>query len=234
MKKLLALVLGLALVAATAPAQAASPVEFEGYVKVFHESLSNFLRNSDGDRIDRDNFFSNKIQVNVTFRPADNISVFWQFRGPNYQRWGITGANPDSSIPAHIYTRALYGEVVFPWGTIQGGRVVEGNPGTGGGLASLGYAPAWGSEFRYLNPFDSGDPLDSLTYQVALDNGFGFAASTGSAKAIGEPMPLTIRTLIRPLSILVSRTTILISSVCRPPISGKAAVSPSGSLTTVI
>jgi hypothetical protein len=58
---------------------------------------------------------------------------------------------------------------------------VEGNPGTGGGLASLGYAPGWGSEFLYLNPFDSGDPLDSLTYQIELDGGFGFAAYYGKS-----------------------------------------------------
>ena len=83
MKKLLALLLGALLAATAAPAFAASPIEFEGYVKVFHESLSNFLRNDDSDFIDRDNFFSNKIQGNVTFKPADNMSVFWQFGWPS-------------------------------------------------------------------------------------------------------------------------------------------------------
>ena len=126
MKKIFALLLGVMFAATAAPSQAASPVEFEGYVKVFHETLSNFNRSPNKDYpdgwqkgVDRDNFFSNKLQISVTFRPADNISVFWQFRGPNYQRWGITDQNPDTSVPAHLYTRALYGEVVFPWGTIQ-------------------------------------------------------------------------------------------------------------------
>ncbi|MDR1042025.1 MAG: hypothetical protein LBR80_18025, partial [Deltaproteobacteria bacterium] len=88
MNKLIALALGAMLAAAAGPALAASPVEFEGYVKVFHESLSNFQRLPGGYE-DRDNFFENKLQIGVTFRPNDQVSVFWQFRGPNYQRWGV-------------------------------------------------------------------------------------------------------------------------------------------------
>jgi hypothetical protein len=57
MKKFFALALGLFLAASAVPALANSPVEFSGYVKVFHESLSNFQRNYDGDDLDRDNFF---------------------------------------------------------------------------------------------------------------------------------------------------------------------------------
>jgi hypothetical protein len=192
MSKLLALALGAVLVASAGPALAASPIEFEGYVKVFHESLSNFKRGTGGvfytvggqlhstreggDIIDRDNFFSNKLQINVTFRPNDQVSVFWQFRGPNYQRWGVTD-RVDGNVrdQVNIYTRALYGEVVFPWGTIRGGRLLEGLAGSAGGLASLGYNPSWGSEFLYLNPFDSGDPVDGLTYTNKWDNGFGLA-----------------------------------------------------------
>ena len=44
MKYILALLLGAALAASASPAPASSPVEFMGYVKVFHETLSNFLR----------------------------------------------------------------------------------------------------------------------------------------------------------------------------------------------
>jgi hypothetical protein len=186
MKKLLALLLGSLFLGISLPSMASSPIEFEGYVKVYHETLANFLRGPtyghgylDGFR-DRDNFFANKLQLKLTFRPQDNVSVFWQFRGPNYQRWGITplasqefGENPRDVV--NIFTRALYGEIIFPWGTIRGGRIVEGLAGTAGGLASLGYAPSWGSEFLYLNPFDSGDPVDSLTYTNTWDNGFGLA-----------------------------------------------------------
>jgi hypothetical protein len=189
MKKLLALVLGIAFLLATPAARAASPIEFEGYVKVYHESLSNFLRTNDGNYLDRDNFFGNRLQVSVTFRPADNIKVFWQFRGPDYQRWGITSRNPDNQLPAHLFTRALYGEVTFPWGTIQGGRVIEGNPGTSAGLSSLGYAPSWGKEYRYANPFNSGDPLDSITYKVSLDNGLGFSAFYGKQQSFWGSAP---------------------------------------------
>jgi hypothetical protein len=185
MNKTLALVLGTLLLSISIPSMASSPIEFEGYVKVYHESLSNFSRGPmHGPRTldgftDRDNFFENKLQISVYFRPQENVSVFWQFRGPNYQRWGITPlaangtANPRDVV--NIYTRALYGEIIFPWGTIRGGRIVEGLAGTAGGLASLGYSPSWGSEFLYLNPFDSGDPVDSLTYTNTWDNGFGLA-----------------------------------------------------------
>jgi hypothetical protein len=184
MKKILALVLGSLFLSISISALASSPIEFEGYVKVYHETLSNFFRGplqgpgSVDGFTDRDNFFENKLQISVTFRPQDNVSIFWQFRGPNYQRWGVTdlAAQEEAGNPrdvVNIYTRALYGEIIFPWGTIRGGRIVEGLAGTAGGLASLGYAPAWGSEFLYLNPFDSGDPVDSISYTNTWDNGFG-------------------------------------------------------------
>jgi hypothetical protein len=185
MKKILALVLGTMLLTISISALASSPIEFEGYVKVYHETLSNFSRGPqhggtklDGF-IDRDNFFENKLQISVIFRPQDNVSIFWQFRGPNYQRWGVTGAATPGGLSdrdvVNLFTRALYGEIVFPWGTIRGGRVVEGVPGMTSGLASLGYSPSWGSEFLYLNPFDAGNPADTLIYTNNWDNGFGLA-----------------------------------------------------------
>jgi hypothetical protein len=194
MKKLLALAFGVFLAASAAPALANSPIEFEGYVKVYHESLSNFQRNYDGDNFDRENFFENKIQLDITFIPEDNIKIHWQIRGPNYQRWGvqnIDGVNTNATDATRIFTRALWAEVEFPWGTIQAGRIVEGNPGTAGGLASLGYTPSWGSEFLYLNPFDSGDPLDSITFQKDFGNGFALAAYYGKQKSFWGEGPYT-------------------------------------------
>jgi hypothetical protein len=176
MNRLFALALGAVLAASAGPALAASPVEFEGYVRVFHQSLSNMSRSTDGDYQDRDNFFENKLQISVTFRPNDQVSVFWQFRGPNYQRWGVTGnVAGNARDQTNIFTRALYGEVVFPWGTIRGGRLLDGLAGTAGGLTSLGYNPSWGGEFLYANPFDTGAQLDGLTYTQKWDNGFGLA-----------------------------------------------------------
>jgi hypothetical protein len=64
---------------------------------------------------------------------------------------------------------------VFPWGTIRAGRILDGLAGTAGGLASLGYNPVWGSDFLYANVFDSGDPVDGITYTNKWDNGFGLA-----------------------------------------------------------
>jgi hypothetical protein len=172
MQKLFALVLGLFFVAGVASqAFAASPVEFSGYVKVYHESLSNFTR-AHHDPYDRDSFFGNRLQIDVTFRPSDNVKVFWQFRGPDYQKWGTGNTT--------LFTRALYGEISFDWGTIRGGHIVDGLPGTVGGLASLGYVPKYGSEFLSTHVFDYNSPVDALTYsnKWELSNGhkFGLAA----------------------------------------------------------
>ncbi|MDR2612697.1 MAG: porin [Deltaproteobacteria bacterium] len=170
MNKLLALALGAMLAATAAPAFAASPIEFEGYVKVFHESLSNFDRGSTYQ--DRESFFWNRFNIDVTFRPNDQVSVHWRFRGPHYQRWGAADAANTS-----LETRYVYGEVVFPWGTIRAGRITDGLAGTVGGLGSLGYSPGWGAaEFTYAHAFDSGDAFDGITYSNKWDNGFGFAA----------------------------------------------------------
>ncbi|MDR1165933.1 MAG: hypothetical protein LBO66_08730 [Deltaproteobacteria bacterium] len=181
MKKLSALALAAILAAMAIPAFAASPVEFKGYLKVFHESLSNFTKSDNagfggrvpGFGLDRDNFFENKFQIAITFRPNDQVSVFWQLRGPNYQRWGNV---VDGRAAFNIYTRALYGEAIFPWGTLRAGRIVNGLAGTGNGLTTLGYTPYWGSEFLYAKPFDGPSPVDSLTYTNKWDNGFGLAA----------------------------------------------------------
>ncbi|MDR2339408.1 MAG: hypothetical protein LBF40_04665 [Deltaproteobacteria bacterium] len=156
MNKFIASALGiLLLIGAGAQAFASSPVEFSGYVKVFHESLSNFSKAA-RNPVDRDNFFSNKLNINVRFQPNDNVMVFWQFRGPNYQRFGMGNTA--------LFTRALYGQIETSWGTIRGGHIVDGLPGTVGGLASFGYAPAYGDEFLYNNVFDMNSPIDALTY----------------------------------------------------------------------
>ncbi|MDR2405800.1 MAG: hypothetical protein LBE27_05460 [Deltaproteobacteria bacterium] len=169
MKKSLALVLGIILgIALAAPAFAASPIEFEGYVKVFHENLSNFQRRAENP-LDRESFFWNRFEIAATFKPNDNVLVFWQFRGPDFQRWGAGGTE--------LATRAVYGEMSFDFGTVRGGHIVEGLPGTVGGLASLGYAPAWGTEgLLYVMPFDYNSPVDALTFDNKWDltNGHKF------------------------------------------------------------
>jgi hypothetical protein len=166
--KFAALVLGVMLASSAGTAFAASPVEFEGFAKVYHESLSNFQRASYGDAMDRESFFENMLQIAVTFRPNDRVSVHWQFRGPEYQRWGDSRRST-----ANIFTRALYGEAIFPWGTIRAGRIPEGMPGTSAGLSVIGYYPTWGREFLYIYPFDPGDPIDGISFTKKWDNGFG-------------------------------------------------------------
>ncbi|MDR2198263.1 MAG: hypothetical protein LBR53_02190 [Deltaproteobacteria bacterium] len=171
MKKSLALLLGIVIgVALSIPAFAASPVEFEGYVKVYHENLHNFQRNYEKG-YDDDSFFWNRLNIKVTFQPSDAVKVVWQFRAPDNYRWGQRSPNTTAA------TRAVYGELNFDWGTIRGGRIIDGLPGTVGGLASLGYAPSWGADgLLYNNIFDYNTPVDALTYDNKWDlsNGHKF------------------------------------------------------------
>jgi hypothetical protein len=169
MRKLVLFCLALALAAASVPAMAATNIDFNGYLNVYHENLHNFSRSGVNDARDNDSFFENKLHINVEFQPTDDISVFWGFRGPNYSRWG-------SAEGSGLFTRSLYAEIRQPWGTLQIGRLLEGLGSTAGGVASLGYSPAWGSDFLYAHPFDIGDPTDSIVYSYDFGNGFVIAA----------------------------------------------------------
>jgi hypothetical protein len=150
----------LLLIAFSSHAWAASPVEFRGYMKVYHESLSNFVRGYERP-YDEESFFHNKLQVLLTFHPSDNAKVVWQLRGVSLQRWGTTDL--------HSFTRGLYGELDFDFGTIRLGRILDGMPGNVAGLASLGYFPIYGREYIYIFPFDYDNPVDGITYQKNWD-----------------------------------------------------------------
>jgi hypothetical protein len=178
MRKLALFCLALALAVTSVPALAESKIDFSGYLKVFHENLHNFTRSGVNNARDNDSFFTNKLQVNLEIQPTDDISIFWTFRSMNYARWGAvragSGGNPAG--PADFFTRWLYAEVRQPWGTVQIGRLADGLGSNAGGLASLGYTPAWGSEFLYVMPFDLDGPTDSIVYSYDFGNGFVLAA----------------------------------------------------------
>jgi hypothetical protein len=176
MKKLLALALGALLVASAVPAFAESRVEFSGFFKAYYQSLHNFNRSVDyhdgGDTVrgrDSEAFFQNRLQIDVTFRPTDEIAINWRFRGPHYGKWG-------SGDSYNLFTRFIYGEITQPWGPVVVGRLADGLPGTVLGLANLGYAPSYGNEFLYNQVFDINDVVDGIAYVNSWDNGFGLAA----------------------------------------------------------
>jgi hypothetical protein len=175
MKKLFALALAAVLGAALwAPSSsfAASAVEFSGYVKVYHESTNNFNRQWQKPHIS-ENFFASRLNLLVTFRPQEEVAVYWNFRGPDYLRWGENGMDPNRADNANLRTRFVYGEMLFPWGTIRGGLLADGLPGTVGGLATLGYAPTWGNDFLYAQVFDYNTPVHGLTYTNSWELGGG-------------------------------------------------------------
>jgi hypothetical protein len=177
MRKFLLFCLALVMATVAVPAFAATSVEFSGYLNVFHENLVNFNRDTDPNvEKDSDSFFANKLQVSLKIHPTDDITVHWTMRSVPYTRWGAIGIGGGGPDTTGIFTRNLYAEVRQPWGTLIIGRTADGTATNVGGLNSLGYAPAWGYEFLYANPFDIADQVDGLAWSKEFDNGFALAA----------------------------------------------------------
>jgi hypothetical protein len=178
MRKLLLFALAVTLGMTALPAFAASSVEFDGHVKVYHENLNNYARATDSDGKDSDSLFYNQLQLNLAIKPTEDITVYWTMRtiDETFYRWGTYGAGVGGGPAATgVFTRWLYAEVSQPWGTIFIGRLGDGLPNNAGGLASLGYGPTWGDEFNYASPFDINGPTDGLAYNHDFGNGFGLA-----------------------------------------------------------
>jgi hypothetical protein len=175
MRKLILFCVALALVVTAVPAMAQTKVNFQGFVKVFHENLYNFGRDADGDK-DSDSFFYNKIQLALEIQPNEDISIFWTLRSGWPQKWGQYGNSGGNPTATGVYTKFAYAEVRQPWGTIQIGRLKDGLASSAGGLASLGYGPTWGVEFLYANPFDFNSVNDGVIYSYDFGNGFAIGA----------------------------------------------------------
>jgi|GEM_PF-1362224 len=166
MKKTAAVVLGAALaLGGSAPAQAASQVDISGFLRHFYITDHNYWRNYDGLK-EVDSYFITRMDVNVVFRPTDEISVHWRLRAPDMYRWG--------SGRSEAQTKFIYGQVVQDWGMVRIGMLDAPDQM---GLTSLGYIPVsvdfW---MTRLGPFDSSTDRQSLWYQKNWDNGFGLTA----------------------------------------------------------
>lgn len=181
---------------------AGSAIDFSGYYKAYYYAPNNVTHNTNGfspDWHDSDEFFMNRLNVDVTFRPTDEISVFWQLRGPDKVRWGGTrlkdprtgsgnfnepsgdwrngkwSGDRGSLDDGLLVTTQIYGQIVQDWGTVKVGRM-DGIADQG--LTSLGYLPSSsGDGYLYRAPFDDlVDFRDAIHYSQTWDNGFGLNA----------------------------------------------------------
>lgn len=167
MKRALAMALGAMMVAGSAaPASAASHIDFSGYYRVNYMMDMNRGHGSEGQSF-TDSYFDDRLLIEMTFSPTDEIAVHWQLRGPNRQRWG-TGTRVGNLVTQHVY-----GEIKQDWGTVLIGRLDDGLDQYG--LATLGYAPGFGP-YQYYSPFDDGAVRDGIRYSNRWDNGFGMLA----------------------------------------------------------
>ncbi|MDR1083448.1 MAG: hypothetical protein LBP22_00985 [Deltaproteobacteria bacterium] len=177
MKKLLVFALAAMLGMAMAmPAQAQSKVQFSGWYRVLHHNLVNFGRAWDKDQgfpagYESDSFFEHRLNVNVDFRPTDDVLIHWTLRAPNFQRWGAGSMQQGTTNAATVWTRAIYATITQDWGTFSIGRLEETFPTSMNGLKTLGYS--YGTTYIYANPFDYKDVADGMVYNYQWDNGFG-------------------------------------------------------------
>ena len=172
MKKILALAIGVLLVALAVPALAESPIDFSGRYRVIHVNHNNYGRSDTSDGQDSQSAFYHHLQLSVTFHATEDIDVGWVFRAPGWRRWGQDAIGATSTFQ----TRAFYATIRQPWGTVSIGRFPDGHPGTVGGLATLGHEPSWGP-FGYVSSvFNFNNFVDGITYNHDFGNGFGLAA----------------------------------------------------------
>lgn len=162
---------GMMIAGSAAPAAAASHVDFTGYYRVnYMMDVNRGLRG--GDAPFTDSYFDDRLLIDMTYSPTDEISVHWQLRGPNRTRWGGGSKN--------LATQHIYGEVKQYWGTVLVGRLDDGLDVYG--LAALGYQPGFGPYQNY-GPFDRADVIDAVRYSNNWDNGFGLMLQYGKLEA---------------------------------------------------
>jgi len=167
MKRALAMGLGALMVAGSAaPASAASHIDFTGYYRIWYMNEVNTGHGKES-RSFTDSYFKDRLNIDLTFSPTDEISVYWRLRGPDFQRWG-TGTNKQ------LTTRFIYGEIKQDWGTVTIGRMSDDLDCAG--LCTFGYMPATVPIFTNNGVFDRADIMDGVRYAYDWDNGFSILA----------------------------------------------------------
>ena len=174
--------LGAMMVAGSAaPAAAASQVDFSGYYRAHFMNDYNLTYGNKGPEKDttrNDSFFVNRLHLDFTFRPTDELAVFWALRAPSNQRWGnpANGGRLGAGAGNAVETRFVYGEIKQDWGTIDIGHLSTDFLNIG--LNSLGYWPGGPDPvaFTVIDPFDFDVESDGIRYSNRWDNGFQFVA----------------------------------------------------------
>ena len=190
MKRALAMGLGALMVAGSAaPASAASHIDFSGYYRIMYMSETNtgYGRES---RSFTDSYFQDRLQLDLTFSPTDEISVYWRLRGPGtYQRWGGVGVHNTGRNEKSLYTQFIYGEIKQDWGTVLIGRMSDDLDCAG--LCTFGYMPENIPIYTNVGAFDRGDIMDGVRYSYDWDNGFSILAQyvkLGAFNDEGDPV----------------------------------------------
>ncbi len=164
MKRALAMALGAMMVAGSAaPAAAASQIDFSGYYRAYFLNDVNVNKRNEGAAY-TDSYFGHRLNIDMTFRPTDEIDVFWRLRAPSFARWGNGG-----SRLGNLETAFIYGLIKQDWGNVIVGKINDGLDTYG--LASLGYQP--GTAWTNVGPYDRAGNVDAIRYFNKWDNGFG-------------------------------------------------------------
>ena len=175
MKKTLAMALGAMMLGGmAASAEAASHVDFSGYYRVNY-MIDNNRAFTNKDATFTDHYFDDRLLIDMTYSPTDEISVHWQLRGPNRDRWG-TGTT------TNLTSQHIYGLIKQDWGQVLVGRLDDGLDVYG--LASLGYQPSFGPYLNY-GPFDRADVIDAVRYTNRWDNGLAVMVQYAKVQAGG-------------------------------------------------
>jgi hypothetical protein len=168
MKKILALVLGAALIAGpAAPAPADSQIDFSGYYQAHFLNEWNKDRGSSRNKTN-DSYFLNRLNLDFVFHPTDQAAVYWRLRAPDSQRWGADG-DPTAK------TYHLYGVVRGAWGALSIGLLADSFAYAG--LYSFGWIPGGVNDhFTEWGVFDYSMAYNGIRYAKGWDNGLGFVA----------------------------------------------------------
>lgn len=149
--------------------QAASQVDFSGYVRLRGYGLSGYWNKggSDGANSLSEQYATTRFRVNMVFRPTDELEVRWRLHGPHNARWGRADADYG------LRTMYVYGVVKTDYGKISIGRISSDFDSAG--LQTLGYIPTWGLGSQAFI-FDTDSEDDGILYQNDWDNKFGLRA----------------------------------------------------------
>ncbi len=173
MKKIWILALAAGLAAGPAePLAAASQIDFSGYYRVMYMSETNNGHVRENASF-TDAYFQDRLQLDLAFRPTDEISVHWRLRSPDtYRRWGSRDQGDRS-----LHTRHVYGRIEQSWGTVLVGSISDDLDC--GGLCTLGYQPVNIPIYTKVGPFDRAEVLDAIRYQHQWANGFSLMVQYG-------------------------------------------------------